>query len=268
MKKLLILGLFYFQSVYGNPSLEDYFSYLKQLAQPNGSYRKGEVEIVTDPAEISSVQKIQENRLLKKGFSEADAVEFSRIGVIREDQYWIWLRDAVYFPKGVPGTYDRLIWKSALKSNAPGVAVLPILPSGHIVLNLNYRHATRSWELELPRGGIQANETIEVAALREVKEETGLVAPSVTFLGNMAPDTGVLSSVIPVFVGKITSKEESHPEYSEAIADVISFTKEELKAGLMQGFLEVSVEGKKQQVPLRDSFLTFALLQAEFRKLL
>ncbi len=268
MKKLLILGLFCFQSIYGNQPLEDYFSYLKQLAQPNGSHQNGEIEIVTDPTEISRVQEVQENRLLRKGFSAADAIEFSRIGIVREDQYWIWLRDAVYFPKGIPGTYDRLLWRGQLKGNSSGVAVLPILPSGHVVLNLNYRHATRSWELELPRGGVQLNETIEEAALREVKEETGLIASSITFLGNMAPDTGTLSSVIPIFMGKISAREESSPEYSEAIADVISFTKEELKEGLIQGFLEVSIEGKKQRVPLRDSFLTFALLQAEFRKLL
>jgi ADP-ribose pyrophosphatase len=265
MKKQLFLMLSCLQSIYSG---EDYFSYLKQLAQPNGNHRNGEIEIVTDPTEISSIQQVQENRLLKKGVSEADAQEFSRIGVVREDQYWIWLRDAVYFPKKVPGTYDRLIWKSELKGHTPGVAVLPLLPTGHVVLNLNYRHATRSWELELPRGGIQADETIEGAALREVKEETGLVASSVIFLGNMAPDTGVLSSVIPVYMGKITAQEASNPEYSEAIAGVISFTKEELKQGLIQGYLEVSIEGKKQQVPLRDSFLTFALLQAEFRQLL
>ena len=268
MKKLLVLGLFCFQSIYGSEPLEDYFSYLKQLAQPNGSHRDGEIEIVIDPMEIFQVQKVQENRLLRKGFSEADALEFSRIGVICEDQYWIWFRDAVYFPKGIPGTYDRFVWKGKLKNSSSGVAVLPVLPSGHVALNLNYRHATRSWELELPRGGIQSNETAEEAALREVKEETGLVASSITFLGDMAPDTGILSSVIPVFMGRITTQEESNPEYSEAIADVISFTKDELREGLMQGFLEVSIEGKKQQVPLRDSFLAFALLQAELRKLL
>jgi ADP-ribose diphosphatase len=144
MKKLLILGLFCCQNIYGNPSLEDYFLYLKQLDQHNGRHQNGEIEIVTDPTEIFSVQKVQENRLLRKGFSEIDAIEFSRIGIVREDQYWIWLRDAVYFPKGVAGTYDRLVLKSELKNNPPGVAVLPVLPSGHIVLNLNYRHATRS----------------------------------------------------------------------------------------------------------------------------
>ena len=84
----------------------------------------------------------------------------------------------------------------------------------------------------------------------------------------MTPDTGVLSSVVPIFMGKISAKEESNPEYSEAIADVISFSKEELKEGLIEGFLEVEIEGKKKRVPLRDSFLTFALLQAEIRGLL
>jgi ADP-ribose pyrophosphatase len=63
-------------------------------------------------------------------------------------------------------------------------------------------------------------------------------------------------------------QEESNLEYSEAIAGTISFTKDELKAGLIQGFLEVSIQGGKKQIPLRDAFLTFALLQAEIRGLL
>jgi ADP-ribose pyrophosphatase len=268
MKKLLILGIVCFQNIYCNESLEEYFLCIEQLAQSNGNYREGEIEVVIDPAEISRIQKVQENRLLQKGFSTEKAIEFSRIGVVYEDPYWIWLRDAVYFPKGIAGTYNRLFWKSELKQDVPGVAVLPILPSGEVVLNLNYRHATRSWELELPRGGLQPQETIEAAALRELKEETGLVPSSVIFLGEMAPDTGVLSSVIPVFMGKISVREESSPEYSEAIAGLVSFTKNELKEGLIRGFLEVSIEGKKKQVPLRDSFLTFALFQADIRKLI
>lgn len=268
MKKFLLLSLFYLQGTFANPPLEEYFSFLKQLGQPNGNYRDGEIEVVVDPAEISKVQKVQENRLLQKGFSEEDAKEFTRIGVVGEDQYWVWLRDAVFFPKGVPGTYDRLIWKTAIKSGPPGIAVLSILPSGQIVLNLNYRHATRSWELEIPRGAIQPEETIEQAARRELKEETGMIPSTLTSLGEVAPDTGVLSSVIPVFIGKIASREKSNPDYSEAIADVLSFTKEELKEGLIKGYMDVLVEGKKKRVPLRDSILVFALFQAELRHLL
>lgn len=268
MRKLIVMGLLCFQGVYGNQPLEEYFSYVKELGQSNGNYKEGEIEIVLDSLEIDKIQTIQENRLLKKGFSPDEAAEFSRIGIVNEDQYLVWLRDAVYFPHGVPGTYDRLIWKSELQGKFPGVAVLPILPSGQIGLILNYRHATRSWELEIPRGRVELYETCEEAAFRELKDESGLVASSMIFLGEMAVDTGILFSVNPVFFGKISAHEESNPEYSEAIAELIAFTIDELKEGLIQGFLEVSIQGEKKQVPLRDPFLTFALVQAEYRNLL
>lgn len=268
MKKLFILVLLSFQCAYGNESLEKYFSYLNQLDCPNGNYRDGEIEIAIDPTEIARIQKVQENRLLKKGFSSADAAEYSRIGIISEDQYWIWLRDAVFFPNGVPGTYDRLLWKYELTYKLAGIAVLPMLPSGQLGLVLNYRHATRSWELELPRGARNPQETIEEAAFRNTKEETGCTVSSITFLGEIALDSGVLSSIRPVFIAKIDSQGNADIEYSEAIAGVLFFTKEELKEGLVKGFLEITVEGKKKQVFLRDAFLTFALFQAECRKLL
>ena len=268
MKKLLSLSLFYLQCIYGNQSLEDYFSYVKQLAQSSGNYQEGEIEIVMDPVEILKIQKIQENHLLQKGFSKEEARAFSQVGLLCEDQYLICLRDAVYFPQKIPGTYDRIIWKNELKEGLSGIAVLPVLSSGRIALIVNYRHATRSWELELPRGGVELQETAKEAALRELKEETGLVASSLHFLGQVAPDNGLLSSIMPIFLAKISHQEEFQTEYREAIAQVISFTKDELKNGLIQGFLEVSMEGKKKYIPLRDLFLTFALLQAELRKLL
>ncbi len=268
MKRIFVLGLFCLQGLCADAPLDRYFSYLQQLAQSNGNYREGEIEIITSPDEIAQVQEIQKGRLLKKGFSDADAAEYSRIGVANEDQYWIWLRDAVYFPKGIPGTYDRLLWKSELQRKHAGVTVLPVLPSGQIILVLNFRHATRSWELELPRGGIGPGETQEAAALRELKEETGCATSSLLFLGEIATDTGVHSSVTPVFLGKVIAQDAANTEYSEAIAGTIRLTKEEIYEGLSRGFLEVSLNGQKKQVPLRDAFLTFALLQAQVRKLL
>ena len=266
-KFFLLASLLSVQCVSVEPQLEKYFSYVELLGQPQGNYRAGEIEIVLDPMEIDRVQIVQQERLLKKGASLEEAREFSRIGVVYEDQYWVWMRDAVYFPQGVPGTYDRLIWKNEFRGDVPGVAILPILPSGKVVLNVNYRHATRSWELELPRGKLFSGETFEEAALRELKEETGLIASSVLFLGKLAPDSGVLSCIVPVYLGRVSARGESDPEYSEAISDVLAFTMEELDRGLVQGFLEVPLQGQKKEIPLRDPFLTFALLQAQLRHL-
>ena len=263
---LLGLTLVFSQALWGEQNLVTYVSYTERLGEFDGNCKEGEIERVMDLDEIAKVQKIQERRLVKKGFSEEEAAEFSRIGVVSEDQYLIWLRDAVYFPGKIPGTYDRLVWKTRLDNPYTGIAVMPILPTGEIVLILTFRHATRSWEFELPRGGVNLGEILELAALREVKEETGLIASSLIFLGEMAPDTGILSSVIPVYMAKIDGSEASTPEYSEAIEGIFNFTKEEIHKGLIQGFLEVTIQGKIKRAALRDPFLTFALLQAEIKK--
>jgi ADP-ribose pyrophosphatase len=268
MKSWVLTGVLCSGCIFGDVSLDPYFSYLQKLQQTNGNYAQGEIEVIVDPTAIEQVSKIQESRLLRKGFSDRDAKEFSRVGIVHEDQYLIWIRDAVYFPKKVPGTYDRIIWRNELQGKPCGVAVLPVLASGRILLNLNYRHATRSWELELPRGVMLPDETCEEAALREVKEETGATTSDLMFLGHLAPDTGILSSVIPVFMGKVTAQGKSAPDESEAIATSLAFTKEELREGLLKGHLKVLLQGKEENIPLRDGFLTFALLQAELRNAL
>ncbi len=220
-----------------------------------GDYKAGEIEIVTNPVEIAQIEELQKNRLLKN-YTLEEAVSFSRVGIFAEDQYILGVRDAVIFPTGAKGTYDRLIWKNGL-SGPPGVAVLPIYPDGGIALNLNYRHATRSWELELPRGLKKEGETLEAAALRELQEETGLEVEKPIYLGAMTPDSGILSSVVPIFMGKVTKAGLSDQEFSEAIEGIYIFTQDEIKKGLKQGYLEIKGKGK---VPLRDPFLTYALV--------
>lgn len=53
-----------------------------------------------------------------------------------------------------------------------------------------YRYSVRSWELELPAGGIEAGESPRDAAVRELREETGLVAHDVVSLGMTYPSVG------------------------------------------------------------------------------
>lgn len=245
---------------------DSYLTSLEKLKRSNGKYELGEIEILVDPKQIQEVCGIQKANLLRKGFSSEFAERFTKIGIIEEDQYFLWVRDAVYFPNKKAGTYDRIIWKNELLGKACGVAVLPVFESGRILLNLNYRHATRSWELELPRGTVAANESLEEAAVRELKEETGVKVSKLSFLGNMAPDSGILSAIIPVYLGRIVSLGSSHPEESEAIAAAVTFSKDEILKGIVDGHMEVFLNGEKQKVPLRDSFVSFALLQAILRK--
>ncbi len=247
--------------LFATASLDSYLSYVEQLQDYCGKCAQGEIEIVLDPEKIHEIETGQKERLEKRGFTAEEASEYSRVGVAYEDQYLILLRDAVLFPSGGTGTYDRFIWKSKMRVG-DGVAVLPVLPSGKIAMVLQYRHATRSWEMELPRGGMMAGETPRDAALRELREETGYEAATLHFLGKMAPDTGILNSVIPVYLAEVSSQGLTALEEGEAIDSVHLFTKEELREALLQGYVEVELKGEKRSIPVRDSFLTYALLQA------
>lgn len=233
---------------------DNYLDYLERYANtlgPLGNAEKGEIEIIKDP------QKRK----------EIEATTNRRVGVVAEDKYWIWINDAVKFPNGKYGVYGRLLWRQSLKGTT-GVAVMAILPNGKIVLNRNYRHATRSWEYELTRGAIQEDEAVQAAAEREVIEETGMVIRELRLLGNMAPDSGITNAVIPIFLAKVVDQQEAQPEDSEAIAAIEAFSVAELKKGFIDGYLSAKVDGITQQIPLRDPFLAFALFQADLRNFL
>lgn len=232
-----------------------------------GAWKKNEIEIILNPERIQKIEKQNASRLLSRGYDEKDAKLWSCVGIIAEDCYWVWIRDAVIFPSGVFGTYDRLMWKSGYQGT-PSVGILPLLSNKKIIVNVVYRHATRSWELELPRGCKKTGESEENAAVRELNEETGYHAARCSLLGTMAPDSGVLMSIIPIFCAEVKLSGEIHNNYSKAIVHNPAFTKEEIKAGFSKGYIEMPIKGESIKVNCRDPYLAFALLQAEMKGLL
>jgi ADP-ribose pyrophosphatase len=232
-----------------------------ELYEPNGNPKLGEIEIVLDPAKVEEIQQKQYERLRELGIPADRANKWTKTGEIARDKYFIWVRDAVIFPSGAGGLYDRIISESALGGNI-GAAVLPVFPNGDIGVVVQYRHATRSWELELPRGSSEGKESSLETAKRELKEEAGLEAAQWTQLGLMAPDTGILQSKVPIFLAKDLKEVKSSHDESEAIDGLIRLPLKKLNNALKEGSIELEIKGVKQRVYVRDSFLTYALYLA------
>ncbi len=84
---------------------------------------------------------------------------------------------------------------------AGGVAVLPVLPDGRIVLLRNWRHAVGTWSWEVPKGFIDEGEDPAAAARRELAEETGLAGDLVP-LGEAFSEPAVLATSAALFLAR------------------------------------------------------------------
>jgi ADP-ribose pyrophosphatase len=79
------------------------------------------------------------------------------------------------------------------------VSIVAQTRSGDIVLVKQYRPAVETVTLELPAGLVEAGDTPERTAIRELREETGFVADRVVLVGCMKPDTGRLGNRLWVY---------------------------------------------------------------------
>lgn len=83
----------------------------------------------------------------------------------------------------------------------PGAAVIvPVLPDGRLVLTRVYRAACERWLLEFPAGTLDRGEAPETCAARELIEETGYKAATLTGLGWFFTCPGMADERMHAFV--------------------------------------------------------------------
>ena len=95
----------------------------------------------------------------------------------------------------------------------PVVAIVAVDADGRVVLVRQYRLATEQVLLEVPAGLVDPGEEIEPAAQRELQEETGMRAGTLTSLGGFYASPGFLTEYIHVFLAQDLT--ESHLDADE-----------------------------------------------------
>ena len=82
------------------------------------------------------------------------------------------------------------------------VNVIPITNDGHIVCVEQYRHGSRRVALETPAGMVEAGEAPEVAAARELREETGYSAKSLQILGRVYGNPAFMTNHLTILLAE------------------------------------------------------------------
>jgi ADP-ribose diphosphatase len=134
----------------------------------------------------------------------------TRVGVLAVDPYLLVMREAVRFADGSYGLYNRLMVPA-------GVAILPVLGDAIALLH-RFRHGTRAWHLEAPRGSRSGTTTVAEEAERELLEEVGARARELVDLGELHATTGCLDEAHQMYLARIDSV--GAPDRHEAIAAI------------------------------------------------
>ncbi|MEU1400955.1 NUDIX hydrolase [Streptomyces sp. NPDC005728] len=169
----------------------------------------GGIEILTDPALVRAARR-QVTATQPGGRRGPFGALRARLraavrpvpaGVVSANRYLWYLRDAVRFPDGRLGLYDRIL---PPPDSSPGVVVLPLLgPEGKVVLIEHHRHATRSRHWEVVRGFGAPGATAEENVARELKEEITAVPTEVVPLGELHPDTGLQGDKVALYAARV-----------------------------------------------------------------
>lgn len=106
-------------------------------------------------------------------------------------------RDDVRLPDGTETDYHYV-------EEVETVVVLPFLPGGdEVVLIEEWRQAVERCNRGLPAGGVDPDdESIDAAARRELREETGYTAESIEHLCTIEPVNGIANSVHHTLVAR------------------------------------------------------------------
>jgi ADP-ribose pyrophosphatase len=102
-----------------------------------------------------------------------------------------------------------------------GVGVLPLHQDGTVSLIRQLRPAIDSYLLEIPAGRLNPGEDPVQCGLRELAEETGIIAGNLQSLGIIHPSPGVFDEVVHLFLATDLAQGEAFPEHYEDI-EVVS----------------------------------------------
>ena len=201
-------------------------------------------EILLEESDILDAEAHMASRLSAAGAP----AEWANVGVAFRDQYTLILRDAVRFADGSLGTYIRMI------NPVPGSVGVVILPvwRGKVLLIRHFRHATRKWHIEIPRGFGSSGSKWDDAR-RELLEEIGGTEVSLTDLGEMYPDTGAGSGKVALFYAEMESY--GRPEEIEGIAEILPTPIQDFEQMIRDGDLD-------------DGYLLAAYARAKTRMLI
>jgi ADP-ribose pyrophosphatase len=185
------------------------------------------IKIIKDESQI--LEWVNERKMMLRTNGEPE--DWASIGVILNDPYIIVLRDLVEFPGGRKGSYFRVLNQADLRGGQ-GVVVIAQMNKKFLLLH-QFRHPTRSWGYEVPRGFGEPGVSAEQQAKDEVYEEVGGEINELIDLGIYHSNTGLEGNNVKLFYARL--KSVGKPAEDEGIESLLWVSLAELEEMISSG---------------------------------
>lgn len=158
---------------------------------------------------------------------------------------WISVReDRVRLPTGAVTSYG------VVRASGAAVGVLPFLDADTVLMVRQFRYVVGRPTWEMPTGGVERGEDLEVAARRELREEAGYDARTLTRLARFVSSKSVMDEHATVYLGEdLTPAPDAIPDATEIIG---------VEAMPWSQVLEMVLEGD-----IEDAMTVVAVLRAD-----
>lgn len=132
------------------------------------------------------------------------------------------------------------------------VCVVPLTDEGEVICVTQYRYAVHKMLLEIPAGKLDyVGEDRRDAALRELREETGALCESLTYLGDILTSPAIVSERISMYLAEGLSFTDTDYDDGEFI-NIVKLPLAELVDMIIRGEVE---DAKTQAAVLKVKYL-------------
>ena len=154
-------------------------------------------------------------------------------------------KDDIYLPDGREATREYV-------KHLGAVCIVPLTEKNEVVCVKQFRYAHHRVVLEIPAGKLDyAGEDRKEAALRELREETGAVCESLTFIGDIIPSPAILTERISMFLAQGLTFTETDFDDDEFL-EIVKIPLDTLVGMIMENKIE---DAKTQTAILKTYYL-------------
>ncbi len=154
-------------------------------------------------------------------------------------------KETVKLPSG------RVLDDYYVRDSVKAVLIVPRTTEGKFILTKQYKHGARKVVLEFPAGAIDLGEDVMTAAKRELREEVGAVAHTMTlgptFFENPTSSRG---EIFVVFAEGVSRQHEQALDDNEDI-EIVTLSPNQLQRSLDDGCMQVPASAAAGYMVLR-----------------